>query len=82
MFFIYVLQSEQTGQYYIGSAKDVSLRLAQHNAGRTPSTKSYRPWKLIYTEAYDTLSKARQRERKVKSWKNPGYMARTLGFGS
>jgi putative endonuclease len=82
MFFMYVLQSEQTGQYYIGSTKDVSLQLAQHNAGRTPSTKGYCPWKVIYTEAYDTLREARQRERKVKSWKNPGYMARTLGFGS
>ena len=81
MFFIYVLQSEQTGQYYIGSTRDVSVRLAQHNAGRTPSTKRYRPWRLVYTEAYGNLREARQREQKVKSWKNPGYMARTLGFG-
>ena len=82
MFFVYILQSELNGQYYIGSTKDVFMRLVQHNAGKNPSTKSYRPWKLIYTEAYSTLREARQRERQVKAWKNPRYMAKTLGLSS
>ena len=71
MFFMYILQSELTGQYYIGSTKDVLVRLAQHNAGKTASTKGHRPWKLVYTESYETLPEARQRERQVKAWKNP-----------
>ncbi len=77
---MYIMQSEQTGQYYIGSTKDVATRLAEHNAGKTPSTKSHRPWKVLYTEAYCTLSEARQKERKVKAWKNPNYMIKTLGL--
>lgn len=80
MFFIYILQSELTGQYYIGSTKDVSLRLAQHNAGMTRSTKRYRPWKLVHTEVYNTLSEARQRELRIKAWKNRDYMAKALGL--
>ncbi|MBM3155147.1 MAG: GIY-YIG nuclease family protein [Chloroflexi bacterium] len=82
MFFLCILQSEQADQYYIGSTKDVSTRLAEHNAGKTPSTKRYRPWRVIHTEAYCTLSEARQRERQIKSWKSPAYMIKTLGLSS
>jgi putative endonuclease len=80
MFFLYILRSESTGKYYIGATKNVSIRLAQHNAGGTSSTKRYRPWKLVHTEAFDTLREARQREKQIKSWKNPAYMVKTLGI--
>lgn len=82
MFFMYILQSELTRKYYIGSTNDLSKRLVQHNAGRTPSTKNYRPWKLLYSEPFETLSEARRRERQVKAWKNPSYMIKTLGLDS
>ncbi|MBN1644269.1 MAG: GIY-YIG nuclease family protein [Dehalococcoidales bacterium] len=81
MFFVYVLQSIPTGRYYIGSAQDVEMRLAQHNAGKTPSTRYYRPWKVVYTEVFDTLSEARQRESYIKAWKSRDYMAKMLGLG-
>ena len=81
MFFVYILRSEVDGGYYIGAAKDVSERIAQHNAGVSLSTRSRRPWKLAYTEAYETLSQARRREQQIKSWKNPAYMVKKLGFG-
>jgi len=50
------------------------------HAGRTQSTKGPRPWKLVHTETYETLSAARQRERQIKSWKNTGYMVQALGL--
>ena len=80
MFFLYILRSEVTGKHYIGTSKNVSTRLAHHNAGGTLSTKSARPWKLLYTEGFATLSEARQREKQIKSWKNPAYMVQTLGI--
>ncbi len=80
MYYMYILQSEQTSRYYIGSSYDVAVRLAEHNAGKTLSTKSKIPWKLIYTESYSSRQEARQRERQIKSWKNPSYMLKTLGL--
>jgi putative endonuclease len=80
MFYVYVLQSKVNKHYYIGSTKDISTRLARHNAGHTPSTKAYRPWKLIYSESFNTFSEAVKRELEIKGWKNPEYTARTLGF--
>jgi len=78
MFFLYILESLPTGRYYIGSAQNVVKRLAQHNAGKTRSTKYYRPWKIIYTEAFPSQREAIQRERQVKSWKNRDYIVKTL----
>jgi putative endonuclease len=78
MFYIYILKSESIGKYYIGSTINIPQRVAYHNAGMVLSTKSYRPWKLIYSEEFSTLSQARHREHVIKSWKNPAYMVKTL----
>jgi len=80
MFFVYVLQSVPTGRYYIGSTRDVMIRLTQHNSGKTASTRNYRPWKLVHTEELPTPREARQKEFQIKAWKNREYMVRTLGL--
>ena len=76
--FLYILYSESSHRFYIGSGIDVSLRLFRHNAGHHISTKPYRPWKLVHTERFDSLAEARHRERQIKNWKNPEYMCKTL----
>jgi putative endonuclease len=81
VFYVYVLLSQRSSRYYVGSTNDVSRRVAEHNAGKTTSTRSYRPWRLVYTEAFETLAEARQRERQIKSWKSPHYMEKTLRIG-
>ena len=35
MFFVYILQSEKDGGFYIGYTSDLDKRLQQHNAGKT-----------------------------------------------
>jgi len=74
MFYLYVLKSQKNNSYYIGSCKDTNKRLDLHNRGLVKSTKRYIPWKLIYKEEYQTLSEARKREFKIKSWKKRKYM--------
>jgi len=69
MFYVYILKSKINGAYYIGSCENIEKRLFQHNDGLVLSTKRYLPWGLVYKEAYDTLSKARRREKQIKSWK-------------
>ncbi|MFT6385107.1 MAG: putative endonuclease [Bacteroidia bacterium] len=43
MFTIYVLRSEVDGRLYKGFTKDLSIRIALHNNGKTKSTKGYMP---------------------------------------
>ena len=59
---VYILQSLKTGRYYIGSTTDMAQRLQNHNAGRTPSTKAYVPWVVVYEEEAEDVSAARKRE--------------------
>jgi putative endonuclease len=80
MAYAYVIQSELTGHFYIGSAVNLNSRIADHNAGNTAYTKNQRPWKLVYSEEFEKLSDARKRERTIKSWKNKKYMTQQLGI--
>jgi len=61
-YFIYVLYSDKSSHYYIGSATDPNERLVRHNAGATPSTKSGRPWEIVYKEIFTSKTDALKRE--------------------
>jgi putative endonuclease len=63
-----------SGRYYVGSCSNPQKRLQQHNAGRTPSTKPFRPWELIYTETFNTNSEALKRELQIKKMKSRKYI--------
>jgi putative endonuclease len=56
LYFVYVLHSEKSHCYYIGSSKDIKPRLAQHNSGMMRFSRPYKPWQVVYTEAYETLA--------------------------
>ena len=53
-YFTYVIQSEIDGRLYKGQTEDINIRIAQHNAGKTKSTKGYLPLKLVYFEKFYT----------------------------
>ncbi|MCI0788076.1 MAG: GIY-YIG nuclease family protein [Chloroflexi bacterium] len=78
MFYVYLLRSERTGRYYIGSTGDIQNRVEQHNAGLTKSTKAFSPWRLVHQEEFDSLPEARQRESQLKSWKSRSYLESQL----
>ncbi|MDP2632055.1 MAG: GIY-YIG nuclease family protein [Candidatus Uhrbacteria bacterium] len=63
---VYVIKSDAFNRIYIGTTEDVNTRLAQHNAGKTRSTKPYCPWRQIYSETFEDKSEALRRERQIK----------------
>jgi len=73
----YILQSETTQRFYIGSTDDLPRRLQEHNRGHTPSTRGRGPWKLVHQEQFDSLANARRRELEIKRW-NSARMIRGL----
>ena len=72
--FIYILYSETRDRYYIGSCADVNERLIRHNAGATLSTKSGRPWKVVYSETFSSKAEALKREIYLKRMKSRVYL--------
>jgi len=67
---VYILKSLRTGRYYVGSTVDLDRRLSEHGRNHSPYTRKRGPWKLVYQEAYDSMVRARQREREIKGWKS------------
>ena len=50
----------------MGSTKYLSRRVEEHNSGKVFSTKSRRPFELLYAEAYKAEKDARNREKQLK----------------
>ena len=71
---VYILQSQTNASYYIGSTAEMSRRLHRHNQGRSRYTKRGIPWRLVYTEQFDTRSQAVNRERQIKRRKSRDYI--------
>jgi putative endonuclease len=70
MFYIYLIKSQQNEQLYIDYTNDLRRRFEEHNAGLSAATKPYRPYTLVYYEAYQSIQDARKREIKLKRFKN------------
>lgn len=69
MFTVYVLKSEKDGKLYIGCTSDVERRIQYHNEGKVFSTKSRRPFVLIFKEEYADKYQAYNIERYYKTAK-------------
>ena len=67
MWYVYVLRSKETDRFYTGMTSDLERRLAEHNSGKTKSSKGYRPWDLFFSEEFETMEEARKRELYLKS---------------
>ena len=66
MYYVYILLSESHQTRYIGSCKDIEIRLQEHNAGMSRYTSGRKPWKIIYTESFQTRTEAIKREKKLR----------------
>jgi putative endonuclease len=50
---IYILQSEINGRFYVGITSHLRRRIKEHNSGNNKSTASLKPWKLIHREPFE-----------------------------
>ena len=60
-YFVYMLENESK-RHYVGITTDTRRRLIEHNNGSAKSTRPFGPWKVIYTEVFDSRSDACKRE--------------------
>ena len=59
----------------MGSTQDVDKRLQEHNEGKSKSTRTGMPWKLVHIEGFKTRSNAMMQERKIKGRGIGRYLA-------
>jgi len=65
--YVYILRSNNDGNFYVGYTKDLKRRLIEHQAGRVHSTKNRLPLELIYYEACRSQADATKREKYLKT---------------
>jgi len=70
MHYIYIIKSERSGKIYCGFSSDLRQRIIDHNSGKSNYTSNYRPWRLVYYEAYSHKEDAQKRERQLKNNRN------------
>ncbi|HVZ66784.1 MAG TPA: GIY-YIG nuclease family protein [Patescibacteria group bacterium] len=79
MYFVYIIESINYKKLYIGyTPTDVNKRLDKHNLGLVQSTKAFRPWEVIYYEAYLNRKDATGRERFLKSGSGRKFINKQL----
>ena len=67
MAWMYILKCADSS-YYVGSTKNLELRLSQHQSGKGSRYTSGRlPVELVYGEEYDRVADAYSREKQVQN---------------
>lgn len=67
MRYVYILQSQRDGTFYIGITDNLKIRLSEHNRNNSKYTSSKSPYRLVWYCAYLNEGKAREFELYLKS---------------
>ena len=68
MKYVYIIPSiAHPDEYYTGSTDDFHERLKAHNAGKSPHTVKYLPWKPVVVICFADPQRAAEFERYLKS---------------
>ncbi len=73
-YYTYILKSQKNNSLYIGYTSDLKKRLKEHNSGKNQATRPFRPYVLIFYEAFLSKIDAQDRERYLKG----GYGRKTI----
>ncbi|MBI2595706.1 GIY-YIG nuclease family protein [Candidatus Daviesbacteria bacterium] len=67
MFYVYVIKSHKTGEFYKGFTDNLERRLHQHSLGNSTFSKNKLPIELIHAELCNSRKEARKLEKYLKS---------------
>lgn len=66
---LYIMTNRPNGTLYIGVTSDLARRIWEHREGAIDGfTKRYGLKRLVYTERFDDIRLAIQREKTMKHW--------------
>jgi len=75
---VFILGSLKYHQHSVGLSTNIESRIKMYNAGKSRSTKSRRPFQLIFQEFIGSLQVARKREKYLKSAAGRRYLEKLL----
>jgi putative endonuclease len=79
MFYVYLIESlSDSAQIYVGQTDDLRKRLKTHNAGGSPHSAKFKPWRLVTYIAFSDKQKAIAFERYLKSHSGRAFAKKRL----
>ncbi|HEX8226111.1 MAG TPA: GIY-YIG nuclease family protein [Allosphingosinicella sp.] len=75
MHYVYLIEGRD-GARYVGCTKDLKQRLEQHNAGQSPHTRKFIPWRLVAYIAFPTEAQAVAFEKYLKQGSGHAFAQR------
>jgi putative endonuclease len=79
MHYVYLLESDRVpGERYVGTTADLKRRFDEHNAGKSPHTSKYLPWRLVTYVAFADQAKAVAFESYLKSGSGHAFARKRL----
>jgi predicted GIY-YIG superfamily endonuclease len=79
MKYVYLLESvAKPGKKYIGITSDLNSRLKEHNAGKSPHTAKFKPWKVVVAIRFADNNRADAFEKYLKSGSGHAFAKRHL----
>jgi len=79
MKYVYMLQSIAfPEESYIGLTDDLRTRFREHNAGKSPHTAKFKPWRLVTYIAFSDQTKAIAFERYLKTASGRAFAKKRL----
>ena len=78
MYYVYIVYSSKSKNFYVGYTKDLKSRLDLHNRGEVFATKPYVPWKIVTYASFDNQKIAKDFERYLKTGSGRAFMYKRL----
>uniref|UniRef100_A0A832G097 GIY-YIG nuclease family protein n=1 Tax=Ignavibacterium album TaxID=591197 RepID=A0A832G097_9BACT len=78
MIYVYALKSKTRNYIYVGMTANITDRMHRHNSGYEKTTRSYRPFELIYLEEFKDRHQAREKEKYLKSGIGKEYLKKII----
>lgn len=78
MYYVYILYSSKSQNFYYGYTTDLKKRIEEHNNGFSISTKPYIPWKLVWYCCFSEQKIAKDFERYIKSGSGKAFAYKHL----
>jgi len=79
--YVYILRSIRNRRFYIGSTDNIERRLKEHKEGMCHTTKRFLPVELVLYQKYDSLTRARDIELRLKRMKRKDIIQRIVNEG-
>jgi len=78
MYYIYILYSSKSQNFYYGYTEDLKKRFKEHNGGFSKATAPFRPWILVFFAAFQTKKLAKNFELYLKSGSGKAFAYKRL----